>query len=59
MAFEASSASPEFSPAPSTAGDASLFRSGSGEGLSDPVMEFPAALGVFMIFGTPGPERLL
>ena len=31
---------------PSTAGDASFFRSGSGEGLSEPVMEFPAVLGV-------------
>ena len=29
---------------PSTAGDASFFRSGSGEGLSEPVMEFPAVL---------------
>ena len=35
---------------PSTAGDASLFRSGSGEGLSESVMEFPAVLGVFLIF---------
>ena len=35
----------------STAGDASFFRSGSGEGLSEPVMEFPAALGVFLIPG--------
>ena len=34
---------------PSTAGDASFFRSGSGEGLSEPVMEFPAVLGVFLI----------
>ena len=32
---------------PSTAGDASFFGSGSGEGLSEPVMEFPAVLGVF------------
>ena len=32
---------------PSTAGDVSFFRSGSGEGLSEPVMEFPAVLGVF------------
>ena len=31
---------------PSTAGDASFFRSGSGKGLSEPAMEFPAALGV-------------
>ena len=31
---------------PSTAGDASFFRLGSGEGLSEPVMEFPAVLGV-------------
>ena len=36
---------------PSTAGDASFFGSGSGEGLSEPVMEFPAVLGVFPIFG--------
>ena len=33
---------------PSTAGDASFFRSGSGEGLSEPVMEFPAVLVVFL-----------
>ena len=33
---------------PSTAGGASFFRSGSGEGLSEPVMEFPAVLGVFL-----------
>ena len=33
---------------PSTAGDASLFRIGSGEGLSELVMEFPAVLGVFL-----------
>ena len=31
---------------PSTAGSASFFRSGSGEGLSEPVMEFLAVLGV-------------
>ena len=31
---------------PSTAGDASFLRSGSGEGLSEPVMEFPALLRV-------------
>ena len=31
---------------PSTAGGASFFRSGSGEGLPEPVMEFPAVLGV-------------
>ena len=31
----------------STAGDASFFRSASGEGLSEPVMEFPAVLGAF------------
>ena len=35
---------------PSTAGGASFFRSGSGEGLSEPVMEFPAVLGVYLIF---------
>ena len=33
---------------PSTAGDASFFRSGSGEGLSEPVMQFPAVLGVYL-----------
>ena len=33
---------------PCTAGDASFFRSGSGEGLSEPVMELPAVLGVFL-----------
>ena len=33
---------------PSTAGDASFFRFGSGEGLSELVMEFPAVLGVFL-----------
>ena len=31
---------------PSTAGDASFFRIGSGEGLSELVMEFPAVRGV-------------
>ena len=37
---------------PSTAGHASFFvRSGSGEGLSEAVMEFPAVLGVFLKFG--------
>ena len=35
----------------STAGDASFFRIGSGEGLSELVMEFPAVLGVFLILG--------
>ena len=35
---------------PSTAGDASFFRIGSGEGLSELVMEFPAVLGVFLTF---------
>ena len=36
---------------PSTAGDASFFcRNGSGEGLSELVMEFPAVLGVFLIY---------
>ena len=40
---------------PSTAGGASFFRSGSGEGLSEPVMEFPAVLGVFLrIWGLKG-----
>ena len=37
------------SPPPSTAGDASFFRIGSGEGLSELVMEFPAVLGVLLI----------
>ena len=35
---------------PSTAGDASFFRSGSGEGLSESVVEFPAVLRVFLNF---------
>ena len=34
---------------PSTAGDASFFRIGSGEGLSELVMEFPAVLGAFLM----------
>ena len=34
---------------PSTAGDVSFFESGSGEGLSELVMEFPAVLGVFLM----------
>ena len=38
---------------PSTAGGASFFRSGSGEGLPEPVMEFPAVLGVFLIWAVP------
>ena len=46
-AYEASKASPDFSP-PSTAGDASLIISSSGEGLSEPVMELQAVLGVFL-----------
>ena len=33
---------------PSTAGDASFFRNGFGEGLSELVMEFPAVLVVFL-----------
>ena len=36
---------------PSTAGDASFFRIGSGEGLSELLMEFPAVLGVFLSKG--------
>ena len=36
---------------PSTAGDASFFRIGSGEGLSELVMEFLAVLGVFLNVG--------
>ena len=47
---------------PSTAGNASFFRIGSGEGLSELVMEFPAVLGVFLIKGSlpslPGHEPL-
>ena len=39
---------------PSTAGDASFFRIGSGEGLSELVMEFPAVLGVFLRYGLTG-----
>ena len=35
----------------STAGDASFFRIGSGEGLSELVMEFPAVLRVSLIHG--------
>ena len=42
---------------PSTAGDASFFRIGSGEGLSELVMEFPAVLGVFLIGGFKGQVR--
>ena len=38
---------------PSTAGDASFFRIGSREGISELVMEFPAVLGVFLNGGTP------
>ena len=38
---------------PSTAGDVSFFRIGSGEGLSELVMEFPAVLGVFLTYGSP------
>ena len=45
-AFEASRACPEFSPR-----DAFFFRNGSGEGLSELVMEFPAALRAFLICG--------
>ena len=47
---------------PSTAGGASFFRSGSGEGLSEPVMEFPAVLGVFLNLENPeilGIQRFL
>ena len=39
---------PQNSFPPSTAGGASFFRSGSGEGLSEVVMEFPAALRAFL-----------
>ena len=47
-AFEGSRAFPEFSPAQCGWGRASFFGSGSGEGLSEPVMEFPAVLGAFL-----------
>ena len=43
---------------PSTAGDASFFRIGSGEGLSELVMEFPAVLGVFLNYSPQNPEEL-
>ena len=46
-AFEASRAFKNSLPL-STAGDASFFRCGSGEGLSELVMEFPAVLRVFL-----------
>ena len=36
---------------PSTAGDISFCTSGSGEGLPEPVMEFPAVLGVLLRMG--------
>ena len=41
---------------PSTAGDASFFRVGSGEGLSELVMESPAVLGAFLIWGSEHPS---
>ena len=40
---------PEFSPPPVRLGTPLFFRSGSGEGLSELVMEFPAVLGAFLI----------
>ena len=40
---------------PSTAGNASFFRSGSGEGLSESVMEFPAVLGVSLNYHSGPP----
>ena len=43
---------------PSTAGDASFFRIGSGEGVSELVMEFPAVLGVFLIQVSNGNVRV-
>ena len=43
---------------PSTAGDASFFGSGSGEGLPELVMEFPAVLGVFLSYKSPSPSPL-
>ena len=42
---------------PSTAGDASFFRNGSGEGLSELVMEFPAVLRVFPKEASPMGRR--
>ena len=41
---------------PSTAGGASFFRIGSGEGLSELVIEFPAVLGVFLRYEGHPPE---
>ena len=38
-------------PPPRAARDASFLRSGSGEGLSEPVMEFPAVLWAYLIQG--------
>ena len=48
-AFEAFRAFPEDSP-PQYGWDVSFFRSGSGEGLSEPVTEFPAVLRVLHSF---------
>ena len=56
-AFEASRAFPASSP-PSTAGSASFFRSGSGEGLSELVMEFPAVLRVSLNYARSLTERV-
>ena len=41
----------------STAGDASFFRSGSGEGLSELVMEFPAVLRAFLSLNNPALDQ--
>ena len=46
-ASEGSRALPEFSPPPSTAGDAFFFQKWFRRGPSEPVMEFPAVLGVY------------
>ena len=42
---------------PSTAGGASFFRIGSGEGLPEPVMEFPAVLGVVLTIQQPSQKQ--
>ena len=44
---------------PSTAGNASFFRIGSGEGLSELVMEFPAVLGGFLALYRSAPKMTI
>ena len=46
--FEASRAFPEFSPPPVRLGAPLVFRGAPGEGLSEPVMDFPVVLGVLL-----------